>query len=160
MGLQDLLKDYQMPDPLTGLILQILVEDKTKIPKYFKITNKSKELSLQLALYIFFNLLYRDLLKNEPSIDYRNWRWSAPGVCLWLEYYGLELLAPYFQETAVHGGVLFNYNFSNWLDFIQYPNNLERPLLEKSISCAILRVRTTAHVFDSIPKPKNKNKPK
>lgn len=53
MGLQDLLKDYQMPDPLTGLILQILVEDKTKIPKYFKITNKSKELSLQLALYIF-----------------------------------------------------------------------------------------------------------
>lgn len=57
MGLQDLLKDYQMPDPLTGLILQILVEDKTKIPKYFKITNKSKELSLQLALYIFLYTL-------------------------------------------------------------------------------------------------------
>lgn len=70
------------------------------------------------------------------------------------------MLAPYFQETAIHGGVLFNYNFSNWLEYIQYPNNLERPLLEKSITCAILRARTTAHVFDSIPKPKNKSKPK
>lgn len=57
VGLQDLLKDYQMPDPLTGLILQILVEDKTKIPKYFKISNKSKELSLQFALYIHIHNL-------------------------------------------------------------------------------------------------------
>lgn len=85
------------------------------------------------------------------------------GVCLWLEYYGLQLFTPYFQDVAFHGGMLFNYIAQNdvaWLNFLGFPPNPDRPLLSKSLDCAINQVRIKCKIDDNVPRPSKKQKAK